>query len=139
MEDFPLNKIIHSKYGWLCNVFEFDKINIGGLYIDYEQFTNMNVLPFNNCNFRFYRKTKKIIVSSGNKIDFEYCAISLNYSIWKCLLCKKICNSFESKCFCKTYSTCWTPIDGEIKGVDFNQDNNFLYHFDEDILSNLIL
>jgi hypothetical protein len=139
MIEFPLNKIVHSQSGFTCLVFVLNVINVGGLVIDELQFKNINILKFNNCTFRYYRKSKKIVISSSCPTEFEYAAINLNYSMWQCLLCKKISPKTESKCFCESYSICWTPINGEISGVEFNNDGNFCYHFNDNSLSNLII
>lgn len=139
MIKFPLNKIIKSELSWTCNVFEVGVINAGGLYIDNDQFETMNVLPFEDYAFRFYRRTKKIVISSNKPTEYEFCAIDLNYTLWRCLLCKKISKRSEPKCFCKSYSICWTPIDGEISGILFDNDCSFNYHFNDNSLSNLIL
>jgi len=139
MIEFPLNKIIHSESGFTCVVLKLNVIGAGGLMIDEFQFENMNVLPFENQVFRYYRKSKKIAISSNHPAEFEFAAITLNYSIWKCLICKKICKKTEPKCFCQAYSICWTPIDGEISGVEFSNDGDFHYHFRDNSLANLIL
>lgn len=139
MIEFPLNKIVHSESGFTCVVLRLNVVGVAGLMIDEFQFEDMNVLPFKDYTFRYYRKSKKIAISSNSQIEFEYAAITLNYSMWKCLICKKICKKTECKCFCEPYSTCWTPIDGEISGVEFNNDGNFSYHFSDNSLANLIL
>lgn len=139
MNNFPLNKIIHLNTGWICHVLQLDTINTGGLYLSYDHFSEMEVAPFNDCCFRLYRKSKKIMLSNSGNINFEYCALDLKYDLWECLLCKKICKNVDAHCFCSTYSTCWTPIKGEITGALYNNDGDFLYHFNDDVLSNLIL
>ena len=139
MINFPLNKIIKSESGWTCNTFEFDKINAGGLYISYEDFENMEVLPFGDYAFRLYRKSKKVVISSAHFVEYEYCALKLEYSMWKCLLCKKLSPISAAECFCKEYSICWSPIGGKISGVIFSNNCQFYYHFNDNSLSNLIL
>ena len=138
MLNFPLNTIIKSESGWTVNVFEFDRINTGGLYISYEDFDAMQVEPFTEQTFRLYRKSKKIVISSDAFVDYEYCALSLQYFFWKCLLCKKLNKISDPNCFCQSYSTCWTPVNGIITGVVFSNDLNFEYHFVDNSLSNLI-
>jgi hypothetical protein len=139
MNELTLNKIKHIETGWICNVFEFDRINTGGLYISLDDFMEMKVKPFDDYIFRLYKKTKKIVINSVNPTDYEYCAIDVFYPLWKCMLCKKICKNTDSKCFCKSYSTCWTPINGEVTGLLFNNDGNFNYHLDKSFLTNLII
>jgi len=139
MSDFPLNQIIKSETSWICNVFEFDRINAGGLYLSFQDFEFMDVEPFTEQNFRLYRKTKKIVLSSGGQIDYNFCALRLRYDYWKCLLCQKLSKISESKCYCLTYSNCWSPIDGVITGASFSNELLFLYHFEENAFSNLIL
>jgi hypothetical protein len=34
MNDFPLNIIIKSEFGWSCNIFGVDVINIGGVFLE---------------------------------------------------------------------------------------------------------
>lgn len=139
MNYFPLNHIIKNESGWFCNVFEFDKINIGGLYINYDEFSEMPVHPFYDMNFRLYKKTKKVVISGTKEINESFCAFRLNYPMWKCLLCKKISNFNEHQCFCESYSKCWTPINGEITGVSFSDTLEFNYHFEHDLFSNIII
>jgi hypothetical protein len=139
MIDFPLNQIVKSNSGWSCNTFEFDKINIGGLYLSSESYDEMQVLPFTEYTYRFYKRTKKIVISSANFVDYNYCALDLQYQNWKCLLCKKLNKISNPICFCQTYSKCWTPIDGVISGVLFSNALDFSYHLSDDGLSNIIL
>lgn len=139
MTDFPLNHIIKSESGWTCKVFEFDKINTGGLFLSSENYDNIEVLPFTEYSYRYYKKTKKIVISSSKFIDFEYCALDLQYQNWKCLLCRKLNKISDPNCFCQTYSNCWTPIDGIISGVSFSSNLDFKYHLCDDGLNNIIL
>ena len=139
MNDFPLNKIIFSESGWTCNVFAFDIINAGGLYIDFNTFKEYEEQTFEDYVYRVYSRSKYIVFSSKKEIEFEYCALSISYKYWKCLLCKKLNKISDSKCFCLTYSTCWTPLDGVLSGLHFSNDIDFNYHFNDNTLSNLIL
>ena len=95
----------------------------------------------NNDNFvlRYYKWSKKIVVSSNQLTDYNYSAIDFGYENWKCLICRKLCKKSEPNCFCKTYSKCWSPIDGKIKGILLSNECEFDYHFNNDELSNLIL
>lgn len=139
MNEIPLNHILKNNSGWYCNVFEFNRINAGGLYISYDDFLEMTVHSFKDINFRIYKKTKKVVVSGKQNIDKSFCAFTLSYPMWKCLLCKKISNFTEHQCFCESYSKCWTPINGEITGVAFSNEMDFNYHFEKDSFFNLII
>ena len=139
MKDFPLNKIVFSESGWTCNVFEFDVINEGGMYIEYDVFKEYTQQDFEDYTYRVYHKTKKIVFSSKKETEFQYCALNVSFQYWKCLLCKKLNKISDSKCFCLTYSTCWTPINGVLSGVYFSNDLDFKYHFYDNTLSNLII
>jgi len=116
MNDFPLNTIIKSELGWTCNTFELDKINAGGLFLSSQAYEQITVLPFTDYSYRFYKRTKKIVISS-----------------------RKLNKISDPICFCKTYSNCWTPIDGIISGVSFSNNLDFSYHLNDDGLSNIIL
>jgi hypothetical protein len=137
--EFPLNKIIQNGNGYTCIVFQLDIINVGGLFISSEQFDDITVHAFDNCSFRYYRRSRKIVISSSGQTEYEYAAINLSYTYWKCLICKKVNKRSEPSCFCNTYSICWTPIDGEITGILFQNNDEFKYHFDDNSLSNLII
>lgn len=136
-ESIP-NKIVHSSSGFMCVALVIGAINIGGLVIDESQFQEMHVNPIENYAFRYYRNSKKIVISSNSPIEFEYAAVKMNYSMWKCLICKRISKYTESDCFCNSYSLAWTPINAEITGIEFNNDGDFRYHFQDNFLTNLI-
>jgi len=139
MNDIPLNHVFENDSGWFCNVFEFDKINVGGLFIGFDTFSEMNVKDCEGINFRIYKKSKKLVVSGLFSPLKTFCALNLSYPMWRCMLCKKISNFTENQCFCDSYSKCWTPLNGEIIGVLFNDKLEFSYHFEKDTFSNLIL
>lgn len=134
-----LNQIQSGKDNWYCVVFDFAQVNAGGLYITYEQFLDMTVEPFGEYSFRTYKKSKKIVVSGLGTPPAQFCALDLKYQNWRCILCKKISNVNESKCFCETYSKCWTPMNGQINGLIFSNNLDFSYHFNPDSFSNLPL
>jgi hypothetical protein len=139
MLDFPLNEIIKSESGWTCNVFNLDHINVSGLYLSSENYENTTVDPFVEYSFRYYQRTKKIVISSSKNIDFDYCALDFQYKYWKCLICRKLSRISEPDCFCQSYSKCWTPVDGIISGVLFSNKLDFPYHFSDCSLSNIII
>ncbi len=139
MINFPVNEIIKSDSGWTCNVFIFDQINASGLFVSSESYDNMTVDPFVDYCYRYYRRTKKIVISSSKVIDFNYCALDFQYKHWKCLICRKLSQISEPDCFCPSYSKCWTPVDGIISGVLFSNELDFPYHFSDNSLSNIIL
>ncbi len=139
MNDFPLNTIIKSELGWTCNTFELDKINAGGLFLSSQAYEQITVLPFTDYSYRFYKRTKKIVISSSVFVDYQFCALDFQYQNWKCLLCRKLNKISDPICFCQTYSNCWTPIDGIISGVSFSNSLDFSYHLNDDGLSNIIL
>ena len=139
MLDFPLNQVIKSENGWTCNVFQLNYINTGGLFISEEDYEHMQVDPFKDQNYRFYQKTKKIVLSGSGDLNYNYCALNLRYTYWKCLLCKKLNKISEPNCYCSTYSNCWSPVDGVIVGCLFANNLSFPYHFEDTTLSNLIL
>jgi hypothetical protein len=139
MTDFPLNEIIKSDSGWTCHVFTLDQINAGGLYLSLENYDDINVDPFVDYSYRYYKRTKKIVISSSKPVNFNYCALDFQYKYWKCLVCRKLSEFSEADCFCKTYSNCWTPVDGIISGISFSNELDFPYHFIDNSLSNIIL
>lgn len=139
MNNLSLNQLHKTEHAWSCVVFDCTQINVGNVYIDFEDFNHMSVLPIENISFRIYNKSKKVVVSSTNLLDFKYCALNFTYTMWKCYQCKKINRISDAKCFCETYSNCWTPINGSISGVIFSNEYEFKYHFEDNALSNLIL
>jgi hypothetical protein len=139
MSNSTLNYIESNSTGWYSLVFDFQQINVGGVYISLDQFSEAEFSEGQKYQFRVYKKTKKLVVSGNVSPEFEYCALGLKYQSWRCLLCKKISKINESKCFCLTYSKCWTPLNFQINGVIFANDLNFQYHFAEDSFSNLPL
>ena len=126
--NLTLNQIIELDESWSCNVFEFDKINLGNILI---QWNNIDDIRFESdkVEFRRYNKTKKII-AYGKNATSNYCAIDFYYFMWKCIHCKKICNISE-RCYCGDISKCWTPINPVAKGVVFLDTCNYNYHFDD--------
>jgi hypothetical protein len=139
MTQFSLNRIVHSESGWTCNVFELDKINVGGLMITSEDYETIEVMPFSDYVYRFYKRSKKIVFSSKIPTEYNYCGLDVKYSMWKCVLCKKLSKANDPNCFCQTYSKCWTPINAIISGVIFSHNCEFEYHFSNNELSNLII
>jgi hypothetical protein len=134
-----LNQIETNDTNWYCVVFDFTQINAGGIYITYEQFLDMDVAAFKDCQFRIYKKTQKIVVSGVSLPSGNFCVLNFKYQMWRCMLCKKINNINESKCFCESYSKCWTPLNGQIEGLIFTDQPNFSYHFCQESFSNLPL
>lgn len=134
-----LNQIEKNEDEWYCVVFDFNQINVGGLYVSFDQFSQIDLSSFDNYKFRVYRKSKKLIVS-GTQVPREiFCALSFKYQMWRCMLCKKICKVNENECFCETYSKCWTPLNFQVDGLIFSDKLDFQYHFNPDSFSNLPL
>lgn len=134
-----LNVINKQTTNWDCCVFDFSRINAGKIFIDYADFIDINVHPFTQCVFRIYRNTQKIVVSGDNIPDASFCGLDFVYSKWKCLICKKVSDVHCNQCFCQTYSSCWTPIKSEVRGLIFNDDNSFPYHFNREPLSTIVI
>lgn len=139
MNHISLNQIVTTESGWSCNVFKFGIINNGGVYIDEDEFENILVNKNFAYNLRTYARSKIVVVSSKEFVPYKYCALDFKYNYWKCLICKKLNKFFENKCFCNTYSNCWTPIECEIEGLIFSNDIEFKYHFGNDLDSQIIL
>jgi hypothetical protein len=139
MLDLTLNQIIKNDNHWHCAVFDFNIINAGNILIDFDSFQNISIQPFDSFNLRVYARSGKVVASGQNPPDFNFCALNFKYSYWRCILCKKISNVSQAKCFCESYSTCWVPISAEIDNLIFNNDCNFYYHFDTEPFSNLAL
>jgi hypothetical protein len=139
MNNFSLNQVVRLESGWSCVVFDCNQINLGNVYINFEDFNNMPVATLENISFRVYSKSKKVVVSSVVPVEFDFCALDFNYSMWKCIHCKKINRVSDANCFCSTYSNCWTPINGSISSVIFSNKFEFKYHFEDNTLSNIII
>ena len=137
MQDFSLNQVINYESNWSCSVFELDRINLGGLFISSEDFVEMIVAPM-PFSFRFYSKTKKIVVSGPGNIEEPYGIIEVEYDFWKCMCCKKISRRNESECYCGSYNKCWTPIKGSIVGVRFIDSLDFDYRTHDNNTLNII-
>lgn len=139
MYDFPLNKIIKTEAGFTCVALQLNVLNTGGLYLSEDDFEKISIEQFQDYVIRYYKLSKKLVVSSNKLIEENYCSLDFAYENWRCLICRKLCKKSEPNCFCNTYSKCWSPIDGKITGVLFSNECQFNYHFDNDGLSNLIL
>ncbi len=136
--DLQTNEIMQNSSGWTCVIFELDKINPGGLLINYDNFIKMEINLPAEIHLRFYRTTKKIILSAKSTATSTYAFPKFFYSQWKCEICKKISAKSESKCFCGTKSSCWTPVNPELTGVYFLDDFNYAFHFNENLTLNII-
>jgi hypothetical protein len=137
MSNIFLNYISKNENSWFCNVFEFDKINTGGIFINNEDYENISVEPFSEFNYRYYKKSKKIVISANNFQEYKFCALDFAFDQWKCLICRKLCRRNQN-CFCKPYSNCWSPIDAKITGLLFSNVLEFNYLNSEDEV-NIIL
>lgn len=130
----PLNEVVKNDENWYCNVFEFDKLNIGNVCILWDEFDEEKI-ESKNVFIRVYRKTKKIVVSGTGSVN-DFCVLDFRYHKWKCFVCKKISDISMISCFCGE-SKCWSPIDPTIVGVVFLSNMQYSYHFDN-ALGNLI-
>ena len=133
MENYPLNQIIVTESGWCCCVFEFDRINFGNVYMSSKDYSDINVHPIQDCHYRYYKKSKKIIISGSGDVNSCFCALDFNFEYWKCLICKKITRKNDHNCFCNSYSICWTPIKPEIVGLLFLNDLSFEYNSEDSL------
>jgi|APCry1669189369_1035219.scaffolds.fasta_scaffold00624_13 hypothetical protein len=134
-----LNVIEINDNYWSCVVFHFNEINVAGLYVTYDQFLEMEQDSFEPYNLRLYKKSQKAVVSGQNLPNASFCALNFNYSMWRCLICKKISKVIEAECFCAGESKCWTPLNCRVSGLIFSDQLDFQYHFKTDTLSNLMI
>ena len=132
MNNDHLNEIIKTENGWFCNVFEFDRINIGGIFLDNKEYEQIEVEPIPNCHYRYYRKTRKIVISSVFYSENKFCALDFEFKQWKCLICRKLCRR-DQKCLCEPYSNCWSPMNVKIVGLIFSDVFEFNYLSDSEI------
>lgn len=138
MLEYPLNKIITLDSSWFSIVFEFDRINNGGVFIPNEEYSSLSIASSEDYFFRYYKNDKQLVVSSNTNVSESYCALKMSYQNWVCLGCKKLCKFSDSKCFCKTYSIAWKPINPSITGIEFSNDLDFNYHFNQESSLNIV-
>lgn len=132
--NLPLNEVVKNDENWYCNVFEFDKLNIGNVCILWDEFDEKKI-ESKNVFIRVYKKTKKIVVSGTGEVS-DFCVLDFRYYKWKCFICKKIGDISMVSCFCGE-PKCWSPIDPTIVGVIFLNNMQYNYHFNN-ALGNLI-
>lgn len=137
MEQFPLNYVVQNDSGWCGNVLSFDRINTGGLYLEFDE--KLKSFQMNDYHFRVYKHSRILMVSSGLETLCKYVAPKLEYDQWLCRLCRKVGRLDEAKCYCNDFSSCWTPLDYKIVGVYLNDDMNFAYHFTNKQKLNILL
>jgi hypothetical protein len=130
MYEYTLNQIIQHESSWTCNVFEFDRINIGGIFLKNEEYDEMPVGVFADLHYRYYKKSKKIVISGSGLAPARYCALTFEFTEYLCLICKKLCRR-NQKCLCNSYSICWSPINAQIAGLQYSDEFEFSYFEDE--------
>ena len=129
MNDSPLNVIKKTSDNWHCIVFDFNQINAGGVYLDFEDYDAININSLDGIKYRLYSKKKQIVISGSSIPSENFCALNFRYKKWRCRICKRILRIDVSKCLCTNRSTCWTPMDVEISGIILQSTSDFLYHF----------
>lgn len=134
--DHPLNEIINFESNWVCTLFGLDCINAGNLYISSEDYLDIDVRPF-SCSYRLYQKSKKIVISGAGNMPEKFAVLTLSFDLWKCMVCKKISPKTDPTCFCGSYSSCWTPINGVVTGYTCVDSLDSLCYFDNNNVINI--